>query len=59
MRKRCWKPVAANESSVIAEAFLDAIVMEDGQCDGRLADPSGTYESDRLEVFSKTDDLLD
>jgi hypothetical protein len=54
-----WKLIAANEPTVIAKPFLDSIVMEDGQCDRCFANPSGTYESDGLEVLGETDDLLD
>ena len=58
MGERRRKPVTADKSAVIPKPFLDAIVMENGQRDGRFSDPSGTYESDWFEVFSKTDDLL-
>ena len=37
----------------------DAIVMEDGKSDGRLADSTGTDESDGCEIFGQTDDPLD
>jgi hypothetical protein len=50
--------VTSDESTVIAKPFLDPIVVEDGQCDGCLSDPSGTDEGNGLEVFSETDDLL-
>ena len=59
MGERCWELVAANKSAAIAKPLLDVIVMEDGQCDGCFANPSGTYESNRFEVFSETDNLLD
>ena len=51
--------VTANESAVITEPCLDASVVKDGQRDGRLSDSSGTDESNRFQVFSETDDLLD
>ena len=34
-------------------------MMEDGHSNGRLADSTGTNESDGCEVFGQTDDLLD
>ena len=51
--------IATNKPAVIAKRFLCAVVMEDCQRDGSLADSSRTYESDRFEVLSKPDDLLD
>ena len=48
--------VTANESSVISKPPLDTSVMEDGQGDGCLADPSDAYESDGIEVFREVDD---
>jgi hypothetical protein len=54
-----WKLIAADESTVLAKPFLDPIVMEDLQRDGRLANPSGTYERDWFEIFGETDDFVD
>ena len=34
-------------------------MMEDGQSNGRLADSTGTNESDGCEVFGQIDGLLD
>ena len=51
--------ITANESTVVTESLLDAIVMEHGQRDGRLPDPAHTSESDGREVFGQIDDLLD
>ena len=48
-----------DEPAVVAEALLDAIVVEDGKSDGRLANSTGSNESERSEVFCQTDDLLD
>ena len=59
MRKRRWKLVTADESTVLIEPFLDAIIMQDSQGDRCLAYPSSTYESDGFEVFGETDDLFD
>ena len=42
MSERCWELVASDKSTVFAEPPLDAIVVEDSQSDGRLADPAST-----------------
>ena len=44
---------------MVTEPLFDAIVMEDGQSDGRFPNPADTNESDRCEVFDQTNDLLD
>ena len=59
MRARSRELVTTDESTVIAKSFLDAVVMEHGQRDRRFANSSGADESDRFEVFGKTNDLLD
>ena len=51
--------VATDEPTVIAKPFLDAIVVEDGQSDGRLPDPTYTEESDGCQAVHETDDLFD
>jgi len=51
--------VTTYESTVVAESLFDMIVVEDCQSDGGLPDSASTNESDRCEVFSKTNDLLD
>ena len=51
--------VAADESAIVTKLVLDSRVVEDLQCDRRLPNPPCTDESDRLEVFSETDDGLD
>jgi len=38
--------VIADEPTVGTESLFDVIVVEDGQCDGRLPDPTDTNESD-------------
>jgi hypothetical protein len=48
-----------DEPTVVAKPLLDAIVVEDDQRDGSLADSTGTDESDGSKVFRKTGDLLD
>jgi hypothetical protein len=59
MRARGGELVATDEPTVVTESFLDAIVVEDSQSDGRLANPAGTNESDGVKVSRQTNDLLD
>ena len=59
MGARSGELVAADEATVVTESLLDATVMEDGQSNGRLADPTGTNESDGCEVLGQTKDLVD
>ena len=59
MRARSGELVATDESTIIAKPFLDAIVMEDGQRDGCLANPSSTDESNGFQIFCQTGDVLD
>ena len=59
MGERCRELVATDEPPVITETLGDAIVMEDGESDGRFSDSPWTDESDWSEVFSEVDDLLD
>jgi len=59
MTERCWEPVATDESTLIAKALLDAMVVEDGHSDRSLPNPTGTDESEWGEVFCETDDLID
>ena len=59
MSERGWELVTSNEPAILAEPLLDAIMMEDSQGDGRLADSAGTNQSDRSEVFDKPKDPLD
>ena len=44
--------------SVVAESLSDAMVMEDSESDGRLADSTRASESDGCEVFGQTDNLV-
>ena len=55
MRKRSWELITADESSVVAKPFLDAIVVEDGKSDRGFPDPPSTDESDGFKVFSEPD----
>ena len=59
MAERRRELVTSNEPTILAEPFLDPVVMEDGQSDGGLADPASTEESDRTETFCQSDDLVD
>jgi hypothetical protein len=59
MRERCRELVTSDEPTILPEPLLDAIVVEDGQSDGRLANPASTNQSDRSEIFHQGDDLLD
>ena len=51
--------VATDESTVVSEPLLDPVVVENGQGNGRLADSSGTNESDWDKVLGEIDYLLD
>ena len=53
------EPVATDEPTVVAKPFLDAVVVEDSQRNGRLANSAGTDESSRGEGFYETNGLLD
>jgi hypothetical protein len=59
MSTRSWEFVTADEPTVIAEACLDAIVVEDGECDGCFPDSPCTDESNGFEILGVIDDLLD
>ena len=59
MSARCRELVTTDEPAVVSESFLDAIVVEDSQGDGCFPDPSWTDESDWIEGFGDTEDLLD
>ena len=59
MSKRGGELVAADEPAIDAESLLDAIVVEDGESDGRLANSTGTDESKWGEVFCQADELFD
>ena len=59
MSERGGEFVATDKPTVMAKPFLDAIVVEDSQSDGGLANSASTDESDGREVFCEADDLLD
>ena len=56
---RCRELVATDESTVVSEPFPNAIVVEDGQSDGRFPDSPCADESDWGEVFGETNEILD
>jgi hypothetical protein len=58
MRGRGREPIATDESAVTAKPFLDSIVVEDGEGDGRFPDPACTDQSDGFEIFGDYDDLI-
>ena len=59
MSGRSWELVTSNESTILAELLLDAMVMKNSASDRRLANPASTDESNRSEIFRVTDDLPD
>ena len=59
MGTRRWELVATDESTIVSEPLLDAIVVKNCQGDGRLAYTAGTDESNWCQVLNETDDLLD
>ena len=59
MKARWGELVAADETTVVSKSFLEAIVVEDGQGNGRFPDPPWTDESDWGQVFCEADHLLD
>ena len=59
MRGRSRELVAADESTVIAKPFLDAIVMEDSESDRSFPNPPCPDKSNGFEVFSESNDLVD
>jgi len=57
---RCrWELIAPDEPAILAEPLLDAVVMEDLQGNGRLANPANTKESNRNQPLRYIDNLLD
>ena len=59
MSTRGGELVTTDEPTVVAKSLFDAIVMEHSQSDRRLANSSGTNESNWDEVLGEIDDLLD
>jgi hypothetical protein len=58
MSGRSWKLIAANKSTVITKSLFDAIIVEDGEGDRSFPDPPCTNESDRFQISSEFNDLL-
>ena len=51
--------VAADEPPVVAKPLLNAIVVEDSQCDRCFANPTRTNKGDRIETFGEANDVFD
>jgi hypothetical protein len=58
MDTRCRELITTDKSTVVAKPVLDPIVVEDGEGDGCLPNAPCADESNGLEVFSESDDLL-
>jgi len=59
MSERGGELVAADEPAVDTKPLLDAIVVEDGESEGRLSDSANADKSKWSEVFCQADELLD
>ena len=59
MSVRGGKLVAADKSTVVPKPRLDAIVVEDGQSDGRFPNAAWTDQSDWGKVFYEANDPVD
>ena len=59
MSVRWGELVTADKSTVVPKPLLDAVVMEDGQSDGRFPDPAWADQGDWSEAFSEDDNPLD
>ena len=51
--------VTSDKPTVFTKPLLDAIVVQDGQSDGRLSDSSSADESDWCKAIDEMDNLLD
>ena len=58
MRARSGKLIAADESTVLAESFLNPTVVENSEGNGCFPDPARADESDGFEVPSSSDDFF-
>ena len=54
----CGELIATVEPTVVTKPLFDAIVMENGQDDGCLADPTSANLSDLREALCEIDDIL-
>ena len=59
MDARGGKLITADEPTIVTEPFLDAVVVEGSECDGRFANSACTDESDRHNVFCERNDGFD
>ena len=59
MRERGRELVTPDKPTICVKPTFDAIVVEDGQGDGRLANPASTNQSNWREMFSEINNLLD
>ena len=59
MSARGGELVATDEPAVVTKPLFDAIIVEGGQSDGRLANSASTDQSDWGDVFCETNDLFD
>ena len=59
MSDRGWELIASDESTILAEPLLDALVVENGQSDRCLSDSSRTDECNWSQILGETDDPLD
>ena len=50
--------IASDESSILAKSFFDPVVVEDGEGNGCLPDPTCADKSDRFKAFNESDDLF-
>ena len=55
----CGEPIAADERAVVTEPLVDAIIAKEGQDTRRFANPAGTGQSNRYEVFDEMNDSVD
>jgi len=58
MSTRGRELVTTNEPTVTAKSLLDPIVVESGQGNGGLTDPTSTNEGDWNKVLSEVDYFL-
>ena len=58
MSTRWGELVATDEPAVVTEPLFDAIVVEDSQDNGRLADSANANEGNWRKALRKPDNLL-
>jgi len=51
--------VAADKPTIVTKSSFDAIVVEDGQSSGSLANSASTDQSDWAQVFCETNNYFD